>query len=341
MTTRPMGIAWRRMPRCVAGAVLAAAGAWHEARAGGGFDLTVPAATVAADDPPATAPGASQTTTNIDTSFLSGVLSAWRAASASAESTQPQWGSPLVTTTGLLKQRLRFDIDRQRAGNGTSTTLLDGGKGLDLIVTPTTEIQIAAAPYSIRSGHAGSGPWHVGTVAPLAGWGDWAFLRIEQRLAASPESGGNYVVTTWLQIAAPTGLPQLSSNAWAFLPTLAFGKGWGHFVVQGTVGVTLPTAHAATLGHPVQTHLALQYHVRPIFWPELEVNWTYAPDGQRGGLSQVFLVPGLVLSTIRIGRGLGLSLGAGYQVAVATPYRAKPLTPSFNRGWLFTARLNF
>src|SRR6476661_4440542 len=67
-----------------------------------------------------------------------------------ARATQPNWSSPLVTTTGLLENRLRFDTQQQHAGNGARTTVLDGGRGLDLIVGETEEIQIGAPPYEIR-----------------------------------------------------------------------------------------------------------------------------------------------------------------------------------------------
>src|ERR1700760_3994260 len=68
------------------------------------------------------------------------------------------WSSPLVTSSGVLEQRFRSDLLQQHSGNGTNTTVLDGGKGLQLIVGDTTEIQFAAAPYYIRSGVPGPGP---------------------------------------------------------------------------------------------------------------------------------------------------------------------------------------
>ena len=49
--------------------------------------------------------------------------------------------TPLITTTGLLLHRYRFDLAEQHIGNGNQTTVLDGGKGLDLIVSDRTEIQ--------------------------------------------------------------------------------------------------------------------------------------------------------------------------------------------------------
>jgi hypothetical protein len=257
----------------------------------------------------------------------------WAKTVRRARETQPDWSSPLVTTTGMLEQRLRFDLAYQHAGNATETTVIDGGRGLDLIVSETNEVQIAAIPYDIRTAPGGKGA--------LAGVADWPFLRVKQRLASSPASDGNYVLTAWLQVQAPTGIAALSNNAWTFLPTLAFGKGWGSFDLQGTVGGVLPVAHTDRLGQQIVTNLALQYHVLGVFWPQLEVNWTHFVGGQRHGLNQLFLTPGLVVGRFPITDVGRLTIGFGYQSAIAPRFHAKPLTPAFDHAWLFTSRLNF
>jgi hypothetical protein len=331
--TRPH---WIRGASCAA--VLSAIGL-HAAWADDGLDLTIPTEATADATPVTSAP--SDTAPRVDPGLLSNLFWSWRATSAAAEATQPNWASPLVTTTPLLKQRLRFDTLWEQSGNGTGTTVLGGDKGLDVIVTPTNEIHIALPAYNIRTGVSGTGPKHTGAIPAAAGWGDWAFFRGEQRLAAAPEGAGNYVVTAWLTIQAPSGIPPFTSNAWTYTPTIAFGKGWGNFNVQSNIGVSIPASHAATLGHPVTINTAFLYRIMPVVWPEFEVNWTYYPDGQRGGLNQVFLTPGLILSSFKLGHGLSLTIGGGYQVAVSPTYRAKPLTPSYNHAWIFTTRLNF
>lgn len=254
-------------------------------------------------------------------------------AAESARASQPEWSSPLVTTTGMLEQRFRFDADRQRAGNGANTTALDGGRGLDLIVSDSNEIQIGLPPYEVRS---------VAPGAPgVAGFGDWPFIRVEQRLASSPGNAGDYVLTAWLQAQAPVGVSRLTSRAWTYTPTLAYGKGWGPFDVQGTIAVAVPASHTATLGHQIQSNLAVQYHVLTVLWPEVEANWTWYADGQRGGLNQLYLTAGLVAGRFQLTRDLKLTLGGGYQFAVAPDYRPKPLTPAWQNTWLFTSRVNF
>ena len=61
-------------------------------------------------------------------------------------------------------------------------------------------------------------------------------MRVKQQLAASPASGGDYFVTVWLQVQAPTGsrATRPMHAPGRIIPTLAFGKGWGDFDIQAT-----------------------------------------------------------------------------------------------------------
>jgi hypothetical protein len=290
------------------------------------LDWTLPPPSVAAPPAPvAVAPA--------DADAASSFLAAWAAQAEQVRSSQPAWSSPLVTTTGMLEQRFRFDVSEQHAGNGANTAVLDGGRGVDLIVSDSNEIQIGTPPYDLRDTATGKGSF--------TGFGDWAFLRVKQRLASSPASGDNYFVTVWLQVQAPTGIAPLTSNAWTYLPTLAFGKGWGDFDIQATVAGVLPASHVTTLGDQIQTNVAFQYHLMKVLWPQLEVNWTYFADGQRGGLNQVFLTPGLVIGRFQLASGILFTTGFGYQIAVSPNYRPNPLTPAYNHALLFTTRFNF
>ena len=213
-------------------------------------------------------------------------------------------------------------------------------RGVDLIVSETNEIQVAIPPYYIRTGVTGTGPSDRGAIPSLAGFSDWPYLRVEQRLASSPASGDDYVLTAWISFQAPTGIARLSSNAWTYTPTLAFGKGFGNFVVQGTVAAIFPAPTFPT-GNQIQTNIAFQYHAWNVFWPEVEVNWTYYANGQRGGLNQVFLTTGVVIGRFSLTDTLHFTFGAGYLFAVAPTYQPKPQIPSYNHAWLFTTRMNF
>ncbi len=261
-------------------------------------------------------------------------LAHWADRAKDARASQPEWSSPLVTTTALLEQRFRVDTAFQHAGNGADTTVLDGGKGLELTISRTEEVQIGSVPYYMRSNATSR-------KGQLTGIGDWPFVRFKQRLASSPQSAGNYILSAWLQVQAPTGLTALTNRAWTLLPTLGFGKGWGAFDIQGTVGAVIPTAYEGKTGLQVVNNAAFQYRLLGVLWPQIEVNWTYYPDGQRGGKSQVFLTPGLVVGRFPIAQHLNLTVGAGYQSAITPNYRASPLTPAYNHAWVVTSRVSF
>ena len=96
----------------------------------------------------------------------------WRGPAA-ARGTQRGLEQFCDTTTGMLEQRFRFDGSEQQAGNGADTRVTDGGKGLDLIVSNSNEVQIAAPAYELRDTPTGKGAF--------TGFGDWAFLRVKQK----------------------------------------------------------------------------------------------------------------------------------------------------------------
>ncbi len=271
---------------------------------------------------------------------LDAIIASLDAYAASARATQPSWSTPLTTTTGLLERRFRFDFSQQHSGNGTNTSVIDLNKSLELIVADTTEIQIGPPPYDVRSGVAGTGRTNKGAIQSLAGFNDWPFFRVKQRLLSSPESEGDYVLSALFQIQAPSGIQRLTNNSWEYIPSLAGGKGWGNFDIQAVVSTPLPASHRDIIGYQIQTNVAFQYRVQKLV-PELEVNWTYYATGQRGGLNQVFLTPGILFGRFKLTDTMYLTAGTGYQVAVSPDYRAKPLTPAYDHAWLFTTRVGF
>ena len=325
---RLMRAATLRLFAIPAGLAVVFNASWQSARADG-IDWSLAQLSPVGESP---TPGVVMTPV-FDTNAVSSFVAAWQARATQVRANQPAWSSPLITTTGMLEQRLRFDVSGQHAGNGANTTVIDGGRGLDLIVSNSNEIQIAAPPYDLRNAPTRNDLF--------SGFGDWAFLRVKQQLASAPASGGDYFVTVWVQVQAPTGIGPLTSRAWTYLPTLAVGKGWGDFDIQATVAAVLPASNIATLGEQIQTNIAFQYHLLKIFWPEFEVNWTYYVDGQRGGLNQIFLTPGLVIGRFQLTDGITFTTGVGYQVAVAPEYHPKPLTPAYSNAWVFTSRFNF
>jgi hypothetical protein len=92
-------------------------------------------------------------------------------------------------------------------------------------------------------------------------------------------------------------------------------------------------------GDPILRNTAFQYHFMQYFWPELEVNYEYWPNGERGGLNQVLLTPGLIFGRFKIGqdtatRPINLIFGAGYQVAVTS-------NPVTKNNFVATVRITF
>jgi hypothetical protein len=303
----------------------------------GGFGLSACPACAQTVMVPASANGAVLQSAAVpappDVDGLQSYFDTWAQRVAWARATQPAWSSPLFTTTSMLEQRLRFDTQFQHSGNNTDTIDIDGGKGLDLIVGDTQEIQVALPPYFVRTAAVQKNA--------LGGWSDWSLFRFKQRLLSSPADQGNYIVSAWLQLGLPTGIQKLTNHAVTLSPTLGFGKGWGNFDIQGNVGGVIPLAYEGKLGSQIVTNLALQYHVLDYFWPQVEMNWTNYEGGPRSHLNQVFITPGINCARIELTRDMKLTIGVGYQVAVAPSYRAKPLLPSYDRAWILSTRLNF
>ncbi|HLH11429.1 MAG TPA: hypothetical protein VKV77_06055 [Methylovirgula sp.] len=253
-----------------------------------------------------------------------------------AQATQPHWMTPLATVTPRLEQEIRYDQSLQQLGNGADVINFDGGKGLELIPTTMNEILINAPNYEERY-----------VRSPAQAFGDWNFLTVKQRIVSEPEDKGNYIVSTFLGVQAPMLSSPFTNKAWMITPTLAAGKGFGDFDIQATVGVPVPLSHESTIGTSLATNVAFQYHIAQYFWPEVELNDTYWFDGQRAHLNQLFVTPGIIFGRFKIGqdtptRPINLIVGVGYQVAVTPPIKLTPaLTPTFDHGWLMTARMSF
>ena len=292
------------------------------------LDLSTPQ-TVA--DNAATPPAS--TTPPPEVNGLQAYFANWSARVAQAQASQPEWASPLVTTNPMLEERYRFDVPIEHIGNGSDTTNLDGGKGLDLIVAPTEEIQIGTPAYVIHSTPTGKGDY--------SGWGDYPVFRFKQRLLSSPQDEDNYVVSAWLQIQVPTGIEKVTNHAVTLLPTIGFGKGFGSFSIVGNFGAVIPTAYEGKLGIQVTNNAALQYRIFRYFTPEVEFNNTYWSNGTRNGRDQLFITPGLLIGRLPIAPGLGWTVGFGYQTAITPKFQASPLLPAYDHAWLLTTRFAF
>jgi hypothetical protein len=264
---------------------------------------------------------------------VAGYFEDWFARSDAAKASQPHWMTPLVTVTPRLEQEVRYDQYWERRGNGSILDVYDSGKGLELIPTYTNEVLINPPAYQYK----------INTKKSANGWLDDQFLVIKQRLLSANEQNGNYILSAFLGVTAPSGNAAFTNKAWIVTPTIAGGMGWGDFDIQATVGVGVPDTEQSTLGTSITANVAFQYHFLEYFWPELEFNDTKWLNGnERGGKNQIFMTPGIIFGRFAVGPRVKAIFGVGYQVALAPKYIAtSEQTPTYKRAWLVSARLAF
>ncbi len=245
--------------------------------------------------------------------------SGWYAMTHATRERQPHWITPLATLTPLLEQEYRFDLSRQRHPAFTAWQL-GGGKGLELIPTSRLELIVTEPTYTTGLG--------------AGGWGDAGGL-VKYRLAASPESKGNYVLTGTLAASAATGTAGIGAGHGSVAPGLAWGKGWGPFDVQQAFSASLPLGGTGTLGRLLSLNTAWQYHLRRLrAWPEVEWNAGWWDGGRNAGRAQSFVSGGVVLGPFPLRGNLALTVGAGEQTAVSA-FRL------YDHAWTFSVRLPF
>jgi hypothetical protein len=241
------------------------------------------------------------------------------------QSEQPHWVTPLVTVTPRLEEEYRYDQFFESMRDGVWTNNFGGSKGVELIPFQNTEVIIGVPGYLNRN-----------TPKHSDGWADWPFL-VKYRLLSANEENGNYIVTAFMGFSVPTGSNVNGNGHALFTPTLAAGKGFGDFDVQSTVGVTFPNGGHDTLdrlGMPLAWNTTFQYRVFRYFWPEFETNYTWQSYGGDTGHQMLYLTPGLLIGRIPIHDRVGLTFGAGEQVAV-TYHR------NYNHNLILTARIPF
>lgn len=251
-----------------------------------------------------------------------GLFHSWLHMAAETQSRQPDWLSPLATTSGRLKNELRYDIWDQPSTLGNRTYQFGGNKGLEFISSSRTQILLGVPTYTL-----------VSPTGPPGGFGDLP-LQLKFRIASAERSEGNYLLTFILAATAPTGSHRYGAGDGAVTPTIAAGKGFGRFDVQSTFAANLPTGNTTKLGRQLQWNTAFQYRAAWKLWPELEVNSTFYKTGPHAGNEQVFLTPGLGFGRVRLRKGFRFSTAAGMQIAVTRFH-------TYDHRWMFSERLSF
>jgi hypothetical protein len=252
------------------------------------------------------------------------------------QSAQPHWITPLVTITPRLEQEYRYDQLWQAQPHGAALDNFGASKGLELIPWYNIEVILGVPGWIAHNGsiaHPKAKKGKQPAAPPTDGWADEAFL-VKYRILAANEDSGNYILTAFMGVIAPTGEDGNSARHAIFTPTIAFGKGWGDFDFQSTAGVAIPNGGMDRLSMPLSYNTAFQYHVFKYFWPEFEVNYTWFTRGESTGKNQVFLTPGIVVGRIPIHERVGVTFGAGYQIALTHH-------PVYNHGVIFSGRIPF
>ncbi len=263
---------------------------------------------------------------------LSDYFDRWFDRVDATQAEQPHWMTPIATTTPRLEEEFRYDQFFQKLGNGGTLDNFDAGKGLELIPAEPVEVIVGMPPYIEKS---------VPGKSTVYGFNDLPFLLIKYRLLSANEQSGNYIVTAFLQGSAPTGIEALSSHTYMVTPTISGGYGIGDFDVQATLGIGFPTDYSQGTGDTLNYNIAFQYHLWKVLWPEFEVNGIRWIGGERAGMNQLALTPGVVFGRFPLGGRAKFSLGFGYQIAVSPATIREPLTPQFRNNFILSARLSF
>jgi hypothetical protein len=262
--------------------------------------------------------------TNALSSSGEGYFSGWFARVSRIQAEQPHWITPMTTVTPRLEEELRYDQEWETTSSGTRLDSFGLGKGLELIPAENVEVILGIPAWQSRN-----------KSDERDGFADESFL-FKCRLATANEDNGNYIVTGFLGLQVPTGSKNNTTDHYMVTPTLAAGKGWGDFDIQSTVGIGIPdngTVRDGT-GTPLLINTAFQYRIIKKLWPELDVNYTYWPNGEHTGLNQFFLTPSLIVGRLPIWERVGLTIGVGYQVAVTD-------RPTYNHNLIVSARVPF
>jgi hypothetical protein len=234
-----------------------------------------------------------------------GLFADWFNMVSETQAEQPHWITPLATTTPRLEQEFRYDMQWQTHNNGVTTDNYGVSKGLEIIPAEKFEVILAVPPYVVNS------------PASADGFGDWQFL-VKYRIATGNEQHGNYILTAFFQMSFPTGQYTQGALSPVITPTIAYGKGFRDFDIQGTAGISVPTGNEQAIGRNLTWNNTFQYRIFKKIWPETEVNFTHYYRGEHSGNTLVYLTPGLVLGKFHLWHRLGCTVGGGFEIAATS-----------------------
>jgi len=199
---------------------------------------------------------------------------------------QPTWPVPLVTAPPGLAQVFRFSYVRQIASTGNTVNNFLNGKGLCVISSRRTELDINLPNYQEHNS------------AAIDGFGDMA-VSAKYRIFSGNETHGNYILSlltthTWASGRAKNGAPAASNGL-----MLLGGKGFNRYNLQSGFGATLPMEFVSTTGRPLLWNTTFQAHMTRRIWLDLESNSTFFKGGANDGKKQHYITPGVILANLK------------------------------------------
>ncbi len=253
---------------------------------------------------------------------VSRLFRAWSHMADRVQAAEPDWLSPLITTSGRLKNEIRYDVWQQASAGGETDYTLASGKGLEFIVAPRLQLMVAPPPYVVHTRN-GQGD----------GFGDTPVMA-KLRIVSAPYREGDYLVTLLLGATIPSGSHALGTHEAVLSPGIALGKGWRKFDIQSALSANLPLRNTVGLGRQLQSNTAFQYRAAWRLWPELEVNTTSYFLGKNAGGTQAFLTPGMGFGRARLAGRFRFSAAAGMQIAVTQFH-------TYDHRWIYSVRFSF
>ena len=85
---------------------------------------------------------------------ISGFLARWDDRALRAQADQPNWLTPVATSTARLKQEVRYDLAWQWNPNGSMTGNYGGSHGFATMPFSRLEVSVNLPPYLVQIGRA-------------------------------------------------------------------------------------------------------------------------------------------------------------------------------------------
>jgi hypothetical protein len=220
---------------------------------------------------------------------------------------------------------MNYDQYWQNLPGGARPQAFDSGKGLELIPAERIELVLGLPPYEELRGPNGN----------ANGFGDWPFLLMKYRILSANEQQGELCCDRVPARERTDRGGAVRHQRLRDHPNDRRGHWLWKLRHPDDFERISPTSRVSKIGDAAIWNLALQSHVGEAFWPGVEMNYTYFPNGPRAGNKQIAITPNLIVGTIPIYERLGINVGLGYGVAV------RPRVPTFDRNWMLSVRLSF